>query len=86
MNLFYLNSHLKIEDKEKILKDFISVEISIAEYYGDEHPAVELHRKLIGIIIDEKNLKKVLTLIYNNSGSEIETIISHLKEKKLINV
>lgn len=86
MTLFYLNPHLKTKDKKQILKDFIFVEIAMAEYVGDDHPAVELHRKLIGIIIEEKNLKEILTLIYNNSKLEIETIISYLKQKNLINV
>lgn len=94
MDLFYLNSHLKNEDKEKILEDFISAELAMSDYDGDDHPAVNLHRVLIGIIFEKEKLDRIIDLICKdriidlickNSNSEVKDIIKYLKSLELIN-
>jgi len=70
MNLFYLNQHLKVQDKTQIIKDFIDAETQMYSE-GDEHPAVINHNHLITLISDRPiaEIKKIIADEYDQHGN-----------------
>jgi len=79
MNLQYLQKYLKADDKQKILQEFVDVEIIMIENDGDDHPAVYSHR-MMGEIVFGDNLNDAIAImkeiVFNSEAQNLKNFVA----------